>query len=89
MVIQCALDHTFAFTIIILYTPLIVTFWSIIIYNLFIVSIGHNTVIAKTTYIGTRAPVSPHQFDFSLDYPHQEELYDSNPATDVNNNNTL
>ncbi len=43
-----------------------------------IVTIGHETVMAKTTFFGSEAPEGEAGgFDFSRDYPHQNQLLDS------------
>lgn len=41
------------------------------------ISIGHETLMAKVTFFGTRANVPEETFDFEIDYPFQQELHDN------------
>lgn len=51
---------------------------------MFPVTIGHETVMAKTTYFGVNSPVSDSRFDNSLDYTYQDELYGQQQLPEVN-----
>ena len=49
--------------------------------HLLLVSIGHETLMAKVTFFGTNSPVPEDTFDFSCEYSYQDELYNQSVSS--------